>query len=426
MESSITKWASFLPSSCLITGRQKIRAFHQAKREVSRGLMNRLNLYFPSINHSDDVPPVETLLLQTVLYRSPSIDTDLLCTIHGNGAHGRSFMDRLHDSWDVATVDLLPCPLLNRVERSSAAAKKHDEKMRNIVLCRTQFAARGREAFIRLHTSPLPLGISKHNSTNIWLQMTTLDSQSPNLIGAADLLRQNIFHQFAKSNDQYPLDCKFKYASKQDVYTAVNAPDMLGRTPLYVACESNASMSFIKKLIYWGADPKLSKWDCGLTVLHFSAALGHSDPSKALLGRSANLVWMCDNWQRLPIFYAAMNGHHHLVEYLLNSMWEAPLDNGWNANKTKGWILHRDCEGRTFFCWAAAGGHQQFIEAAIQWADAWELRTEALHFLNIQDKEGLTAIGWAVKNNHLSTAAYLRMLEKKAAEWRALDRTFLS
>lgn len=96
---------------------------------------------------------------------------------------------------------------------------------------------------------------------------------------------------------------------------AVDVPNHVGRTPLYVACRSGHTEA-AQLLLEAGASVDTAK-DNGVTALHVACHFGHVDTARALCaaGASVNL----DSNDGTALFIACREGHAEVVSLLLDA-----------------------------------------------------------------------------------------------------------
>ncbi|ORY17652.1 ankyrin repeat-containing domain protein [Clohesyomyces aquaticus] len=95
----------------------------------------------------------------------------------------------------------------------------------------------------------------------------------------------------------------------------LNAQDILGRTPLHIACQGEAAVS-VARLLEFGASAT-SKTIYGMQPLHYAASMGHPDTCETLL-RTAEADSNALDARGYPaLLYAVEKKHHHTIKILL-------------------------------------------------------------------------------------------------------------
>ncbi|KAF2029034.1 hypothetical protein EK21DRAFT_113257 [Setomelanomma holmii] len=112
------------------------------------------------------------------------------------------------------------------------------------------------------------------------------------------------------------VDINFAGVAQCSNSDGVNQQDVLGRTPLHVACAQNNNWTAVQCLLDMGANVNL-KTMYGSTALHYAAALGHEEVCKRLLRNAEpSYVNEYDEAGRNAGFYANEAGHDEVVKLL--------------------------------------------------------------------------------------------------------------
>jgi ankyrin repeat protein len=154
----------------------------------------------------------------------------------------------------------------------------------------------------------------------------------------------------------------------------LEAPDLLGRTPLHHACKIGMTKAVLM-LLRAGAKTDAQARD-GTMPLHLAAINGHSDAVAALLeaGASRDPV---DASGKTPLLWAALNGHDGVIRLLLLS----------GASKRA-----RDHVGRTAAHLYALSGKTEFLSTLL----------EAVDYAS-KDPDGETPLHLAAAKGHAHT-----------------------
>jgi uncharacterized protein len=194
-----------------------------------------------------------------------------------------------------------------------------------------------------------------------------------------------------------------------------------GNTALLTACGAGSSYVIVKWLIENGADPLAKRWGNETTLMRASQ---YSDTMIIRLLLSKGLDINAHPWGFTPLMYAARSANWPAIFCLLN--------NGADANI-------RDQTNSTILQWAAEQNNLEAVKAlvkkttdintadglggmtALMWAaydehDNPQIIQTLLDNgakVNIKDKNGSTALSWAMKKGNTETVALLMKARAK-------------
>lgn len=137
----------------------------------------------------------------------------------------------------------------------------------------------------------------------------------------------------------------------------VDSPDVLGRTPLYLACQDGTDQ-VVDDLLRAGANP-LQQTITGLTPLHVAAMLGHRSICLSLWRKQygSGIQVYCqqllkDCAGRTPFLCSVLGGHSAIVELFTNRVRKAQEDT--------------DSSGNTAMVLAVRSGHSEVVKVLLR------------------------------------------------------------
>jgi ankyrin repeat protein len=254
------------------------------------------------------------------------------------------------------------------------------------------------------------------DSDNVLIDATLFSS-----IDCMKLLLQNKAHPNLKNkygetplmlcvNDLAKMKLLLQYGAN------INDSSLSGNTALLIACGAGSSYATVKWLIENGANPLAKRWG-GETAL--MRASQYSDTMIIRLLLSKGLDINAHPWGFTPLMYAARSANWPTIFCLLN--------NGADANI-------RDQTNSTILQWAAEQNNLAAVKAllkntndintidgiggmtALMWAAYNEHDNPRIiqslldngAKVNIKDKNGSTALSWAMKKGNTGTVALLK------------------
>ena len=181
--------------------------------------------------------------------------------------------------------------------------------------------------------------------------------------GPVDCLGRTKLHQHLDSDMRFDLKAgENEYDFKEDI----NTPDVLGRTPLHIACAKNQQAGAVEWLLKHGAHSN-SATDTGATPLHLAAVNGNESLCKLLIKSpdvQMNAI-MEDEFgckTSTALHLAVSKRHHYIVRLLANHpnieftgspdifIHAAECEDGDSEGASEGsdgWLCHaRDGDGR--------------------------------------------------------------------------------
>jgi ankyrin repeat protein len=210
-------------------------------------------------------------------------------------------------------------------------------------------------------------------------------------------------------NDMAKMKLLFQYGA------SINDSSLSGNTALLMACGAGSSYETVKWLLDNGADPLAKRWGNETALMRASQ---YSDTMIIRLLLSKGLDINAHPWGFTPLMYAARTANWPAIFCLLNNGADANIMDQTNATILQWAAEQNNLEavkalikrtgnmntadglgGMTALMWAAYNEHDnpQIIRALLDNGAK----------VNIKDKNGLTALSWAMKKGHTETVALL-------------------